>query len=101
MQFPGSIDINKLVDMQDYDMLLKLIPKLIEAPMLSVLNASVLDPSVSSVFRLSQLGLQYLSFCLQFMDHTLHDLKTTMHHLQKVFLESWLGYGCIRIHVVF
>lgn len=85
--------------MQDYDMLLKLIPKLIEAPMLSVLNASVLDPSVSSVFRLSQLGLQYLSFCLQFMDHTLYELKTTMHQLQKVFIKA--GFGDICIHAVF
>lgn len=70
--------------MQDLDMLLKVIPKIIEAPMHTVLNTSVLDPSVSSVFRLSQLGLQFLSFCLQFMDHTLFDLKSTMQQLQKV-----------------
>lgn len=78
-------------------MLLKLIPKLIEAPMLSVLNASVLDPSVSSVFRLAQLGLQYLSFCLQFMDHTLYELRTTMHQLQKVFFVLFrrAGFGVI------
>lgn len=72
--------------MQDFDMLLKIIPKIIEAPMQSVLASSVIDPSVSAVFRLSQLSLQYLSFCLQFMDHTLFDLKTAMHQLQKVWL---------------
>lgn len=80
----GRIDINKLVDMQDLDMLLKVIPEIIEAPMHNVLNTSVLDPAVSSVFRLSQMGLQFLSFCLQFMDHTLLDLKSTMQQLRKV-----------------
>lgn len=70
--------------MQDFDMLVKVIPKIIEAPMNTVLSTSVLDPSISAMFRLSQLGLQYLSFCLQFMDHTLFELKSTMHQLQKV-----------------
>lgn len=71
-------------------MLLKVIPTIIEAPMHNVLSASILDPSISCLFRLSQLGLQYLSFCLQFMDHTLFDLKTTMQQLQKVGVRVYI-----------
>lgn len=82
----GCVDVNKVIDNQDYDFLQKIIPKIIEAPMQSILSASILDPAVSSLFRLAQLGLQYLSFCQQFMDHTLFDLRTAFNHLQKVTL---------------
>lgn len=80
----GCVDVNKVIDNQDYDFLQRIIPKIIEAPMQSILNTAVLDPAVSTLFRLSQLGLQYLSFCQQFMDHTLYDLRTAYYHLQKV-----------------
>lgn len=82
----GCVDVNKVIDNQDYDFLEKIIPKIIEAPMQSILNAAVLDPAVSSLFRLAQLSLQYLSFCQQFMDHTLYDLRTAFNQLQKVIL---------------
>lgn len=80
----GCVDVNKVIEYQDYEFLEKIIPKIIEAPMQTILNTSVLDPAVSSLFRLAQLSLQYLSFCQQFMDHTLFDLKTAFTHLQKV-----------------
>lgn len=80
----GCVDVNKVIDNQDYDFLQKIIPKIIEAPMQSILNTAILDPAVSSLFRLAQLSLQYLSFCQQFMDHTLYDLRTAFNHLQKV-----------------
>lgn len=80
----GCVDVNKVVDSQDYDFLQKIIPKIIEAPMQPILGASVLDPAVSSLFRLAQLSLQYLSFCQQFMDYALFDLRTAYSHLQKV-----------------
>lgn len=85
----GSVDVNKIVENQDFDFLEKIIPKIIEAPMQSVLNTAILDPSVYNLFRLAQLGLQYLSFCHQFMDRTLFDLRTAMYQLQKV--RGWAG----------
>lgn len=80
----GCVDVNKIVDNQDYEFLERIVPKLIEAPMQSILSTAALDPAVSSLFRLAQLSLQYLSFCQQFMDHTLFDLRTAFNHLQKV-----------------
>lgn len=80
----GCVDVNKVIDNQDYEFLERIIPKLIEAPMQSILSTAILDPAVSSLFRLAQLSLQYLSFCQQFMDHTLYDLRAAFNHLQKV-----------------
>lgn len=84
----GSIDVNKVIDNQDYEFLEQILPQIIEAPMQSILNAAVLDPAVASLFRLAQLSLQYLSFCQRFMDHTLYDLRSAFNHLQRVRL-SW------------
>lgn len=83
----GCVDVNKVIESQDYDFLQKLIPKIIEAPMQSILNSSILDPAVASLFRLAQLSLQYLSFCQQFMDFALFDLRTAYGHLQKVSVD--------------
>lgn len=80
----GCVDVNRVIEHQDYDFLQKIIPKIIEAPMQSILSSAVLDPAVSSLFRLAQLSLQYLSFCQQFMDYTLYDLRTAFNHLQRV-----------------
>lgn len=84
----GCVDVNKIVDNQDYEFLERIVPKLIEAPMQSILSTAALDPAVSSLFRLAQLSLQYLSFCQQFMDHTLFDLRTAFNHSQKVTYSS-------------
>lgn len=80
----GSVDVNKVIDNQDYEFLEKILSQLIEAPMQTILSTSVLDPAVSSLFRLAQLSLQYLSFCQQFMDHTLYDLRSAFNQLQRV-----------------
>lgn len=80
----GSVDVNKVIDSQDYEFLERILPQIIEAPMQTILNAAVLDPAVASLFRLAQLSLQYLSFCQQFMDHTLYDLRSAFNHLQRV-----------------
>lgn len=84
----GCVDVNKVIDNQDYAFLERIVPKLIEAPMQTILSTAVLDPAVSSLFRLAQLSLQYLSFCQQFMDHTLYDLRTAFNHSQKVKFQS-------------
>lgn len=89
----ACVDVNKVIDSQDYDFLQKIIPKIVEAPMQSILNTAALDPAVSTLFRLSQLGLQYLSFCQQFMDHTLYDLRTAYNQLQKVRVHHVGFYG--------
>lgn len=80
----GCVDVNKVIENQDFEFLEKITPKIIEAPMQSILNSAALDPAVSSLFRLAQMSLQYLSFCQQFMSHTLYDLRTAFNLLQKV-----------------
>lgn len=92
----GCVDVNKVIDTQDFDFLQKIIPKIIEAPMQPILGASVLDPAVSSLFRLAQLSLQYLSFCQQFMDFALYDLRSAYSHLQKVrVLSSYFRFDIL------
>lgn len=80
----GCVDVNKVIENQDYEFLEKITPKIIEAPMQSILGTAAIDPAVSSLFRLAQMSLQYLSFCQQFMSHTLFDLRTAFNQLQKV-----------------
>lgn len=80
----GCVDVNKVIENQDYEFLEKITPKIIEAPMQSILGTAALDPAVSSLFRLSQMCLQYFSFCQQFMSHTLYDLRTAFNQLQRV-----------------
>lgn len=80
----GCVDVNKVIENQDFEFLEKITPKIIEAPMQSILNSAALDPAVSSLFRLAQMSLQYLSFCQQFMSHTLYDLRTAFNLLQRV-----------------
>lgn len=80
----GCVDVNKVIENQDFEFLEKITPKIIEAPMQSILGTAALDPAVSSLFRLAQMSLQYLSFCQQFMSHTLYDLRTAFNQLQKV-----------------
>lgn len=80
----GCVDVNKVIENQDYEFLEKIAPKIIEAPMQSILGTAAIDPAVSSLFRLSQMCLQYYSFCQQFMSHTLYDLRTAFNQLQKV-----------------
>lgn len=93
----GCVDVNKVIENQDFEFLEKITPKIIEAPMQTILNSAALDPAVSSLFRLAQMSLQYLSFCQQFMSHTLYDLRTAFNLLQKVsYIHSiphtpWLG----------
>lgn len=80
----GCVDVNKVIENQDYEFLEKITPKIIEAPMQSILGTAAIDPAVSSLFRLAQMSLQYMSFCQQFMSHTLYDLRTAFNHTQKV-----------------
>lgn len=82
----GCVDVNKVIENQDFEFLEKITPKIIEAPMQSILNSAALDPAVSSLFRLAQMSLQYLSFCQQFMSHTVYDLRTAFNQLQRVSL---------------
>lgn len=82
----GCVDVNKVIENQDYEFLEKITPKIIEAPMQSILGTAAIDPAVSSLFRLAQMSLQYMSFCQQFVNHTLYDLRTAFNHIQKVSL---------------
>lgn len=82
----GCVDVNKVIENQDYEFLEKITPKIIEAPMQSILGTSAIDPAVSSLFRLAQMSLQYMSFCHQFMSHTLYDLRRAYNYIQKVRL---------------
>lgn len=86
----GCVDVNKVIENQDFEFLEKITPKIIEAPMQTILNSAALDPAVSTLFRLAQMSLQYLSFCQQFMSHTLYDLRTAFNLLQRVshFIKS-------------
>lgn len=79
----GCVDVNKVIEKQDYEFLEKITPKIIEAPMQSILSGAI-DPAVLSLFRLAQMSLQYMTFCQQFMSHTLYDLRTSFNHTQKV-----------------
>lgn len=79
----GCVDVNKVIENQDYEFLEKITPKIIEAPMQSILSGAI-DPAVLSLFRLAQMSLQYMTFCQQFMSHTLYDLRTAFNHTQKV-----------------
>lgn len=80
----GCVDVNKVIENQDFEFLEKITPKIIEAPMKSILRTAAIDPAVSSLFRLAQLSLQYMTFCQQFMSHTLYDLRKAFNHIQKV-----------------
>lgn len=80
----GGVDVNKVVEHQDYEFLEKITPKIIEAPMQTILGTAALDPAVASLFRLAQLSLQYYCFCDQFMSHVLYDMRMAFNHLQKV-----------------
>lgn len=79
----GCVDVNKVIENQDFEFLEKITPKIIEAPMQSILSGAI-DPAVVSLFRLAQMSLQYMTFCQQFMSHTLYDLRTAFNHTQKV-----------------
>lgn len=86
----GCVDVNKVIENQDFEFLEKITPKIIEAPMKSILRTAAIDPAVSSLFRLAQMSLQYMTFCQQFMSHTLYDLKKAFNHIQKVRRHSIL-----------
>lgn len=97
----GCVDVNRVVEHQDYDFLQKIIPRIIEAPMQTILSSAVIDPAVSSLFRLAQLSLQYLSFCQQFMDYTLYDLRMAFNHLQRVSMQRDQGGHSIGFNYFF
>lgn len=80
----GCVDVNKVIENQDYEFLEKITPKIIEAPMQSILGTAAIDPAVSSLFRLAQMSLQYMCFCQQFMSHTLYDLRKAFNQIHKV-----------------
>lgn len=84
----GCVDVNKVIENQDYEFLENITPKIIETPMHSILSGAI-DPAILSLFRLAQLSLQYMTFCQQFMSHTLYDLRTAFNHTQKVSVQSF------------
>ncbi|XP_055309235.1 cilium assembly protein DZIP1L isoform X2 [Sitodiplosis mosellana] len=92
----GCVDVNKVIENQDYEFLEKITPKIIEAPMQSILGTAAIDPAVSSLFRLAQMSLQYMTFCQQFMSHTLYDLRTAFNHIQKKYSNLKHNYKCLE-----
>lgn len=91
----GCVDVNKVIENQDYEFLEKITPKIIEAPMQTILGTSAIDPAVCSLFRLAQMSLQYMSFCQQFTGHTLYDLRTAFNQIQKVIHPFFLLFSAI------
>ncbi|XP_031625714.1 zinc finger protein Dzip1 [Contarinia nasturtii] len=92
----GCVDVNKVIENQDYEFLEKITPKIIEAPMQSILGTSAIDPAICSLFRLAQMSLQYMSFCQQFMSHTLYDLRTAFNQIQRKYSNLKQNYKCLE-----
>lgn len=51
--------------------------------MRTVLNSSILDSGICKYFCLAQLGLQYLSFCKDFLDKTVTSLRKNVYNCEK------------------
>ncbi|XP_059621803.1 cilium assembly protein DZIP1L [Phlebotomus argentipes] len=79
----GSHDIERLVKDNDFERLESVIPHLTEAPLGAILNNSVLDSGIAKYFCLAQLGLQYLSFCKDFLDKAVTSLRRNVYNIEK------------------
>lgn len=86
------MDIEKIIKENNFEKIENVISHLIDVPLGVLLNNQILDSGVAKYFNLLQLSLQYLLFCIKFLDKTIIKLKSTLNDTQSEKIEFKLLY---------
>lgn len=80
----GSVDVDRIYRERDFASLEYSLQYILDGPLGSLLESRALDAAVSKLFRVSQLAIQYLLFCKQFLDRSVTVMRATIKEQQKV-----------------
>lgn len=80
----GSVDVDRIYRERDFASLEYSLQYILDGPIGSLLESRALDAAVSKLFRVSQLAIQYLLFCKQFLDRSVTVMRATIKEQQKV-----------------
>ncbi|XP_026475817.1 zinc finger protein DZIP1L-like [Ctenocephalides felis] len=79
----GSVDVDRIYRERDFASLEYSLQYILDGPIGSLLESRALDAAVSKLFRVSQLAIQYLLFCKQFLDRSVTVMRATIKEQQK------------------
>ncbi|XP_053670801.1 cilium assembly protein DZIP1L [Anopheles nili] len=82
-RFIASAEPHCILSEHEYEKLDECIPHLTEVPIANLLNTRILDPAIGKYFTLAQFSIQYLSFCKQFLDDAVYEIKNSIHDLRN------------------